>query len=344
MAYGRVVRHHSEWLDIASSLLVQEGVPEARSRVIAAALVDADRKGVHSHGLMRLPLYVSAIRSGGIDPVAEITWEEVQPGLVLMDASGAPGQIAMDTAVNLAKGLLTRHGCAVIGIRGSAHYGSGGYWTEMLARDGSASILMSTTGKSVAPYGSAESFLGTNPITISFPASGRPITADFATSAGAYGRIVRAAQDGESIPDDWAMDEDGRPTTDPQVALAGSLRSFGGHKGSALATMVELLAAAATGGKFSHEVTDIWDDPSSRMGTGHLLIAFNVPDPSGTHAYAGRVDQFREGVRSLKPRPGQERVFLPGELEADAHESALSMVSVPESVWRSIQQLTNDDM
>lgn len=328
--------------EMVRDILAAVGVPEDDRPVIADALIDADRRGLHSHGLLRLPLYVSAVKAGGIDPDPRMTWRVAHGAVATLDAASGFGQVAMWRAVGRARQLTEQFGSAAIAVYGSIHYGAGAYWTELLAESGYASFLTSTTGIVVAPFGSARKILGTNPMTLTFPAGGAPLTADLATSAGAYGKIVQAARTNEPIPGDWAVDVHGRPTTNAQAALDGAVRPFGGHKGSAIATMLELFAAAGTGARFANETTDIWIDPASRMGTGHLLLTFDPEVLAPGSDPQGRASRFRDELHDLPAADDASPVLAPGDVERRRAEGNRDEVTVPGNVARQLDALASE--
>jgi L-2-hydroxycarboxylate dehydrogenase (NAD+) len=323
-----------------ADVLQAVGVPEADADVVAASLVEADRRGTHSHGVLRLPLYVQAVRSGGIAPDPEMRWVREHGATAVLDAEGGFGQVAVARALDKAREIVAAHATAVVAVYGSSHYGTGAYWTNQLARDGLVALLVSTTGASVTPFGGAEKLLGTTPLTISFPTGGEPVVLDMATSSGAYGRIVTASKEGQPIPEGWAVDSSGVPTTDPDAALAGALLPFGGHKGSGLAILLELLAGPLAGGNMAAETTDMWADPSVRMGTGHLLW---VVDPVGLHgddAAIGRAAGFQRRLREAAPAQGVSEVLSPGDVEQRNAEARVEQVPVPGSVLDDLAALT----
>ncbi|MBK0420422.1 Ldh family oxidoreductase [Leucobacter sp. CSA1] len=314
----------------SAAALRRAGARAEDAELVARSLVSADARGIHSHGLLRLPLYLSAIEAGGIDPAARPTVLREAGATAVVDAGSGFGQVAVQEAVRIASRLAGRHGVSSVAVQRNTHYGAGAYWTEQLARAGTAAILASTTGASVAPYGSGTPLIGTNPITVSFPASERPITADLATSAGAYGRVVSAAASASELPEGWAIDGSGRPTTDARAVLeGGALAPFGGHKGSALAVLVELLAGAAGGGRFAHETVDLWQDPGSRVDTGALLIAIDLRVLRGDDEAERRATGFRERLTSLPPAPGFGRVLAPGDPEHLAEQENGERVMLP---------------
>lgn len=308
--------------DFAAQVLTAAGVPDDAARLTGRSLVEADRRGTHSHGLLRLPLYDSALRCGGINPRPSLAWTTRAPAVALLDADGALGQVAMDAAATRVTRLARDHGIGAVAVQNSTHYGAGAHWTHRLAEEGLAAVLTSTTGPAVAPHGGTETLLGTNPLSITVPSSDEVhLTADLATSAGAYGKVVAARNEGRPIPPGWAVDAAGRPTEDPGEAIDGALLPFGGAKGSAVAVLVEALSASLTDAAYAHRTRDIWADPSSRMNTGHLLVALD------TAAFAGRV-HTEQRTRDLQERirsssPADTGVRAPGDVEhATAHASA----------------------
>lgn len=296
------------------------GVAPDHSRLVADALVTADRRGIYSHGLIRLPLYVAALEAGGMNARPEMRWRSERGATAVLDADSAMGQVAMHAAATRAIELARRFGVATVTVEHSTHYGAGNYWSDMLTEAGLVGIVTSTTGPTVAPYGGSTSVLGTNPLTIAFPsADDHALTADMATSAGAYGKVLAARNAGEEIPEGWAVGPDGAPTTDPATAIDGALLAFGGHKGSAISVLVEALSASLTDARFAFETVDIWSTPSSRMNTGHLIIAIDPEFFTGGDHTRARIRTLQERVRGSSA----EGALAPGDPEI-AHYRASS--------------------
>ena len=324
---------------LASAVLVAVGASEWEAEIVAESLVDADERGVHSHGLMRLSRYAEAVSAGGIVPRAEMVWEQPRDAVALLDAERGFGQVAMhhatDRAAELASSTL---GVGIAGVTRSTHYGAGATWGARLTASGCVGIIASTTGACAAPFGAAERLLGANPVTIAFPGDPDPIILDMATSATAYGAVLGAHREGRTIPEDWALDGDGRPTTDPRSALKGALRTFGGHKGSGLAVMVELLAGALIGGSFSHEIADIQVAPDAVMEAGHLVIAVDASF-AGTE-FAVRAASLAERVRDARPCDGAMSVEMPGDRELQhKQESQDRGIDLPRSIEEDLENL-----
>lgn len=316
----RPVATAAELRRFASDALHSAGCSRGEADTVADALVEADLRGLHSHGVLRLVVYLDSVRSGGIVADAPMRWLEEHDASARLDAASGFGQTAMAMAVDRATELADKRGVGAVSVFHSTHYGIGARWVERITSAGMVGIVMSNTGPVVAPFGSREPVLGTNPLTVGIPTSGAPIVLDMATSEAAYGRIVTAKVAGERIPDSWAVAPDGQRTTDPEAALEGALVPFGGHKGSGIALVIEGLVGALTGANFSHEITDIWVDPSSQMGTGHFVLALRPLIP--TAQAQARTDELASTIRGSSPAAGHERVLLPGQLEQERASSA----------------------
>lgn len=319
----------------SAAALVAVNVPEGDAELVARTLIAADQRGIYSHGLLRLPLYVAAVEAGGINPRPDLRWRSGADAVAILDADSAFGQVAAHAAAEKSIDLARAHGVSTVAVEGSTHFGAGGWWSQMLADAGMIGIVTSTTGPTVAPYGGAEAVLGTNPLSISIPSSeDHALTADMATSAGAYGKVLAANRAGSEIPEGWAIDPSGAPTTDPAQAMAGALLPFGGHKGSAVSVLLEGLAASLTNAHYAFQTTDIWSTPSHRMNTGHLLIAIDTAAFSGAQHTADRAADLQARVRSTG-----ESVLAPGDPEHHGCRAAASAVALAPTTVDALQQL-----
>lgn len=302
--------------DFARGILMAVGASEDDAAITAENLVFADRSGIASHGLLRLPLYAEAASAGGINTSAQMTWIHQGSGGGLLDADGAFGQVAMGEAVRFAATELEHNACVAVSVQNSVHFGAGAFWVNQLAEHGYIGLVTSTTGPAVTPFGGAGKVLGTNPLSIGMPTQeDHPMAVDMATSSGAYGKVVAARNSGSTLPQGWAVDAQGHPTTDPHQALEGALTAFGGHKGSALAVAIEGLSAALGHASYAYQTVDIWTDPSSRMNVGHTVLAINPEFFGGVAHTRSRFSELRTRVRA-----SGEQVLAPGDLEATNRE------------------------
>jgi (2R)-3-sulfolactate dehydrogenase (NADP+) len=252
------------------------------ARLVARALVAAEADGLKGHGLSRVPSYAAQARAGKVDGFAVPIVTRPKPGVVAIDAAHGFAYPAIEAALGALTEAARRNGLAAASIRRSHHCGAAGHPVERLAETGFVALMFANTPAAIAPWGGQRGVFGTNPIAFACPLPGRPpIVVDLSISKVARGNILAAKQKGERIPEGWALDSNGQPTTDPDAALKGTMVPLGDAKGTALALMVELLAAGLTGANFASEASSFLDAEGPPSDTGQLIIAF---DPG---AFAG---------------------------------------------------------
>lgn len=321
----------------AAAALSSCGVPAADAALTARSLVQADQRGIASHGLLRLPLYVRALESGGIAATPDITLVRDSGATAVLDGGSGLGQVVMQTAVDWTLERARRHGVSAIAVENSSHYGAGAFWTDQLAAEGLFAVLTSTTGPTVAVHGGSGKVIGTNPLTMTAPSAGEdPMTLDMATSAGAFGKVIAARNAGRPIPAGWAVDVDGNETTDAEAAAAGSLLAFGGHKGSGLAVLLEAFAGGLTSATFAYETQDIWDNPASEMNNGHLLIALDSAAFNGRGDAEAKVSALGSAIRD-----SGDGVRLPGEIEYAAQQRSAEALDLEDSTAEALLALAD---
>jgi (2R)-3-sulfolactate dehydrogenase (NADP+) len=271
---------------------------------VAAALVAAEADGLKGHGLTRVSSYAAQARAGKVDGTARPVARRTAPGVLSIDAAHGFAYPALDVAIAELPAIVRTQGIAAAGIVRSHHCGAAGHPVEGLAETGLVALLLANTPAAIAPWGGRRAVFGTNPVAFACPVEGAaPIVVDLSLSKVARGNIVAARQRGEAIPEGWALDAEGAPTTDPEAALAGTMVPLGEAKGTALALMVELLAAGLTGANYAAEASSFLDAKGPPPGTGQLIVAF---DPGKFGGGAGR---FAALARSVEE---QEGARLPG--------------------------------
>ena len=307
-----------------SEVLTALGVPAPHAALVADSLVQADLWGHGSHGLLRLPWYVARLRSGAMRAVTEpVVLSDTGP-LVLLDGRDGIGQVLADRARELAVERAGTHGVGVVGVRNSNHFGTAMWFTRRAAEEGFVALLTTNASPAMAPWGGREKRLGTNPWSIAAPGpDGRVLAVDIANTAVARGKIHLARSRGESIPDSWALTADGAPTTDPAEGVLGVLLPMAGHKGYAIAFMMDVLSGALTGSAVGTGVHGPYE-PEARSGAGHLFLALD-PDAFGDRAgYEARVRRLVEEMTSVPLAPGVDEVVTPGEVEDRAEAATLA--------------------
>jgi ureidoglycolate dehydrogenase (NAD+) len=282
----------------------------------AAGLVAADLRGVHSHGVLRVGIYVDRLRAGSINPAARLETLRDSGAALVADAQAGPGIAmavrAMDLAIERARSL----GIGVVSVRNGNHCGMLAHFAMRALREGMVGFAASNADSQVAPYGARAKFLGTNPLAIAIPAGEEPaVVIDMATSVVAHGKVKGAFDRGEAIPPDWAVDGAGAATRDPAQALAGALLAFGGAKGSALSIAIDLLAGILPGGRSGPEIVPLYQRLDEAQGVGQLFAALRVEAFDSLAAFTRRVDEAVRRIRALPRAAGVSRILLPGELE-----------------------------
>lgn len=276
----------------------------------ANALARADLDGIASHGLARVPAYAAQLRAGKVKGNAVVSVARPAEASVAVDAADGLAYPALAAAVAWTASLLPQQGVVAAGVRNSHHAGALGLFVEDLAREaGAFAIAFTNSPAGIAPAGSGTPLFGTNPVAFACPMAGRdPLVIDLSLSVVARGRIMVAAQKGEPIPEGWATDAAGRPTTDAKAALAGAMLPIGGAKGAALVLMVELLTAALTASHAGFEASSFFDDKGGPPRIGQLLLAIR-PGAVGADA-AGVAARVAAITGRMLAEPG---VRLPGD-------------------------------
>jgi (2R)-3-sulfolactate dehydrogenase (NADP+) len=286
----------------------------ANAQSVARALVGAEAEGQKGHGLSRLPTYAAQAKIGKVDGAAKPALEWRRPAAAVVDAKNGFAYPAIDLALAALPQAARTNGVVAAAITRSHHCGVVGHPVEHLAQSGLMALMFANTPAAIGPWGGAKAVFGTNPIAFACPLPGKPpIVVDLSLSKVARGNILAAKQKGEKIPDGWALDAEGKPTTDPAAALAGTMLPLGDAKGTALALMVELLAAGLTNAHFAADASSFLDAKGPPPGTGQLLIAF---DPAG---FGGALDHFAVLAASIEAQP---RARLPGARRLTARAKA----------------------
>ena len=321
---------------IGTRIFLAARAPEAVARRVSASLVLSNLMGVDSHGVIRIPQYLDGIKAGVIDPQARVEIVKDNDVAVILDGHNAFGQVAAEEAMQAAIDRARRSAVGVASLFHVSHIGRLGEWSEMAADAGMFGFVVangSRPGGLVAPYGSRQRILGTNPISYAVPSDQFPaLVADFATSTVAEGKVRSAQQQQQPIPSEWAVDSGGLPTCDPAAFYdGGALRTFGGHKGYALSLMVEIL-----GGILSGSDTPI-APTYKRLQNGVLMLALDVGFFRPPAEYGHALEVLCTAVKAAAPAEGFSEVLLPGDVERRCRaEREQSGIPVSEGVWKEI--------
>ena len=329
---------------LATELAAAAGVPEADAGLLADALVDADIHGMSSHGILRLNIYIRRIQKGLIDPVAALTLDRHRRSVLAVNAGNGLGQVQTLKTLDLLTPMARENGVAAATIRNSQHFGAVCYYCNKAADQNM--ILLATTNcePAMSPEGGCQAFFGTNPIAASFPTGrGFHIKIDLATSIVARGNIIAAQKSGKSIPPGWALNVDGEPTTDAGAALLGTVLTMAGHKGYALALMVEMLSGALSGSAIGSHVGSMYKNMDRKQDVGHFLCLLDISAFMDVAEFKNRVDGMIDEIKSCRRRPGVDEIPLPGERSHRlAVENLRRGISIDPATLKELQLLCED--
>lgn len=315
--FEQIIVQETELFRLTREVFEALDVPEEQARIVADTLVDADLRGVHSHGTMRLNVYPQRIVGGAISAKTDTKTVRDSLSTALVDGGNGMGQVVAYRAMELALHKAKEAGVGVIGVRASNHFGAAAYFANMAVEQDMLGIVFTVSSVNVmAPWGSTDKLLGNNPIAIGAPAGNElPLVFDTALSVAAVGKIKLASFEDRPIPEGWALDKHGKPTTDPHEALEGLAAPVGGYKGSGLAVMVAVIAGLLTGGAVGSEVKDIFKDLSEPQNTGHTFIAINPEYFVSLSEFKSRADKFIRELKASNKAQGVDEILMPGERE-----------------------------
>jgi LDH2 family malate/lactate/ureidoglycolate dehydrogenase len=315
---GMITVRGEDLLRWTTRVLETAGASRPAAVATAESLVDANRRGLDSHGVIQLHFYLPGLEAGTTAGDAEPTIETDFPAAAVVDGHHALGPYVARFAMDLCCSKARSAGAAVVGVRNSTHFGAASCVSEHAAYQNCVGIVVSNSDPGMSPAGALGPILGTNPLAVAAPFQHeQPVSLDIATSVAAQGKVVLAAREGRAIPTGWAIGPDGQPTTDPASALAGAMLPMAGHKGFGLAVIIDILAGCLTGSALSPEISNDPADPAQQR-TGHLLIAIPVDRFVTAEHYASALERLASTVHTAPRTPGTDRFLLPGELEASA--------------------------
>ena len=303
--------------DFATAVYTGAGMPERDARFVADTLVQADAWGHQSHGVLRLGWYLDRIKNGVMKPVTQPEFIVDAGSIAVIDGHDGVGHVITDLATREAIKRAKAHGLGAVGVRMSNHFGTCMYYTRMGTQEGCAMFLTSNGGPAMAPWGGRKKIIGTNPWSVATPAGRHPpFLMDMANTGVARGKIYLARNKRQAIPEGWAIDKDGAPTTDPQSAIDGIILPMAGHKGYAIAMMVDVLSGVLTGSGFLSNVHSPYKT-DEKSNCGHFMIAIDITKFMPLADFNARMEQYIAEIKSVPLAKGYDEVFYPGEMEAN---------------------------
>ncbi|PKR55547.1 Ldh family oxidoreductase [Thalassospira marina] len=315
--------------------LLRNNVSADNAASVATALIAAEASGQGGHGFRRMEAYATQARNGKVDGQVKPTFTHPAPGILAIDAAHGYAYPAIDIAVAELPEMARTQGIAMATIRRSHHAGVMGLTVERFAQQGLLAIMTANAPAAMAPWGGLRPMYGTNPLAFAAPVLGKdPIVVDMALSKVARGKIMAARQKGADIPEGWALDRNGQPTTNSSEAMEGTMIPTGDAKGAALALMVEILSAGLSAAHFSHEATSLFDDKGAPPALGHTII---VIDPRNTAPGFDPLERIRYLAEEIAQDPN---VRLPGQRgQSTRAKAAAEGIEVDDDVIALVKSL-----
>jgi LDH2 family malate/lactate/ureidoglycolate dehydrogenase len=325
---------------VVRGLFERCGMADADAGVLSDQLVMADLRGIHSHGVMRVPLYVGKLTGGGVDPKGRPRVTKDAAAALVIDGGNSMGQIAGAFAMRQAIERARTTKVAVAAVGNSNHAGAMEYYARMAIAEDMIGIATTNALPTMAPWGGLDKLVGLNPIGIGIPAGeAPPLVLDFAFGATAHGRMQVYQQKGLPIPEGWAFDRDGRPTTDIDAALEGLVQPIGMYKGIGLAMAAGILSTLLSGAGYGTESGNMVDGPIAGRD-GQFYLALDIGAFEEVATFKARMDRIIEEYHGTRLMAGVERVWVPGEMEAELERrQRLDGVPLNEATVQGIREL-----
>lgn len=333
-------RYHWKKLEqFCAALFMKAGAAPSHAQMVAESLVQADLRGVDSHGVVRTDIYLRRLEAGMINLNATMPIR-MDGAIALLDGQNHFGAVVGNKALDAAIEATKRYGYGVVGVKGSNHFGTCAYYLLKAVKHDVIMFVFSNASQTMPPTGGIRPFIGTNPFSVGIPAGKyQPFILDMATSVVARGKIISAAQKGESIPLGWAIDKQGNPTTDPKLALEGSVLPLGGAKGYGISMFIDILCGVLTGAGFGKYVNNMYENWEEPQNVGHFFIGLDISKFMPLEQFKARIDQYFDEIKAEPTAPGTKEILIPGELE---HRSTLERmrngIELPLKVERELQK------
>ncbi len=296
-----------------AACLEKLGLAAADAHLVAETLVAANLRGVDSHGVVRLPHYATRLRNGTVKARPNITARRTGPSAAVVEGDAGMGQLVAVRAMKEAIALARESGVGAVVARNSSHCGACAYFVELAVKEGMIGVALTHTDSIMVPPGMKRIFLGSNPIAFGAPGVREPVIIDLSTTHVAWGKVLVARQEGKPIPPDWGVDAHGRPTTDPAQVVG--LAPTGGHKGYALALMIEILCAQLAGVPFGLHVTKMYGELDKPRNLGHFMLALDVARFTDPTTFSSQIDLLLSEIRGQEPADPARPPLAPGDPE-----------------------------
>jgi LDH2 family malate/lactate/ureidoglycolate dehydrogenase len=333
----------NELRDCIREILTATGEKDENIEIAAELMLRCDARGIQTHGSHLLNPIYDRRKQGQLNFPTELEILSDSGAVALINGNDGLGQVAAFKASTMAIDKAKKFGIGAVLIRNTNNVGALGLYSEMVAKEGMFSIFCSNASPAMAPWGGMEQFLGTQPFSIGiFTGKDFVFSADMATSEVARGKIRQAAREGKNIPESWALDKDGNPTTDPMEAIKGVLLPIGGAKGSAIALSIDILAGMISGSYYAPNVRAI-HYPEGEAGVGCAVIAIDIEHFMPMDEFKTHMDGYIQSIKTMKKARGVDEIFLPGENSRKREKDSMdSGIDLSEKALESLDKILED--
>lgn len=311
-----------ELQELMKQKFIAAGLKEEHAEETARHLTYADACGIHSHGTVRVAYYAERIAKGGVNLDPNVTFEKTGAASGIVHCDNGMGQYVCNEALNYAIDMAKESGIAAVGVSRTGHSGMLSYYVKRAAEQGLVALAMCQSDPMVVPFGGSDCYFGTNPIAFSAPTNDKtPVVFDMATTVQAWGKILDSRSKGHSIPDTWAVDIEGNPTTDPNKV--NGLLPIAGPKGYGLMMMVDVISGSLLGLPFGKHVTSMYADLTEKRNLGQFYILMDPAKFTDLAAFKNQISEMISELHQISPAKGYDQVYLPGERSQIRYNKAM---------------------
>lgn len=322
---------------------ISVGISKENAKITSSILLKADLRGIESHGIARLPIYLKRIQLGVINTNPNIVIKNETNGTALLDADNGLGQVATYKAMEVCIQKSKVNGIASIGIQHSNHFGIGAYYSLMAADKDLIGFVCTSASALVAPFGGRNKLLGTNPFSISIPAKNHPhICLDMATTVVPRGKLEISLRENKSIPLTWATDVEGKPTDDPSEGLKGTLLPLGGPKGYGLALIIDILSGILVNTSYGKHVGSLFGNLDKPQDIGHFVMAINPGNYLDVELFKKKIDDMIVETKNSEKAVGFTELFLPGEIEYNNEKIRTKGITLNDNVVKELSIINKE--
>jgi Malate/L-lactate dehydrogenases len=321
-------------------LFCSQGMSPEDALTVADVLVDADLCGVGSHGVSRMSVYMKRLACGVVNSRFEPRIQQEYAASICIDANNAMGMVAGKFAMERCISKARENGSCFAAVSNSNHFGVTSYYVRLAAEAGMFGFASTNAPPNIAPWGSYQPYMGTNPLAFAVPTEGEPIILDMAPSVVAMGKVILAAKLGKPIPEGWALTADGKPTTDASLGMKGSVVPIGGPKGCGLSLFADILCGVLAGAQFGPHLGNMWNDFTNPQNVGHVFYAVDITKFVPLDIFTSRLAQMVAEIKDSPRIDGVDQLFVPGEIEQrNKDQQKVEGVDLPEVVLDELKTL-----